>query len=165
MTKAAKSPRARDLAAIHATVKQLGMDDDTYRDMLWTVARVRSAKDLDFVGRKRVLEHLSAIGGRFRRPQNEWSWIDTAPGNNKARLRYIVVLVGKLGIERGKQVRYVEGIAENMDAEIRSAKADGTRNDKVVNVHKPLQMCDWGELGMIINALLKAVQRKERAVA
>jgi hypothetical protein len=162
-----KSPRARDLATIHATVKQLGMDVDTYRDMLWTVARVRSAKDLDFAGRMQVINHLRAIGGQFKRPerpQNEWSWIDTAPGNNKPRLRYIVVLCKKLGIEAGKQVRYVEGIAENMNAEIRHIKSTGDYTE-YRNVRKPLKLCDWGELGMIINALLKAVERKERAAA
>lgn len=161
---AAKSPRARDLAAIHATVKQLGMDDDTYRDMLWTVARVRSAGDLDFAGRKRVLDHLRAIGGRFERPASEWAWIATAPANNQARLRYIVVLVGRLGIERGKQVGYVEGIAKAMNSEIRHIKSTGDYTE-YRNIEKPLQMCNWGELGMIINALLKAVERKERREA
>lgn len=164
---AAKSPRARDLAAIHATVKQLGMDDDTYRDMLWTVARERSAGDLDFAGRKRVLEHLRAIGGQFQRParpQNEWSWIESAPGNNKPRLRYLVVLANKLGIERGKQVRYIEGIAKAMNSEIRNIKSTGDYTE-YRNIEKPLQMCNWGELGMIINALLKAVERKEKREA
>jgi phage gp16-like protein len=61
--------RRRDLAAIHVAKKQLGLDDDTYRDMLWAVGRVRSAADLDFAGRRRVLEHLQACGFRQRRPQ------------------------------------------------------------------------------------------------
>lgn len=54
--------RTRELAAIHAGKRQLGMDDATYRDMLWTVARVRSAADLDEAGRRQVLEHLRARG-------------------------------------------------------------------------------------------------------
>jgi phage gp16-like protein len=60
--------RRRDLAAIHVAKKQLGMDDDTYRAMLWSVGRVRSSGDLDFAGRKRVLEHLQACGFSRRRP-------------------------------------------------------------------------------------------------
>lgn len=58
--------RTRDLAAIHVGKKQLGLDDETYRDMLFTVARVRSAADLDHAGRQAVLEHLRNRG--FARP-------------------------------------------------------------------------------------------------
>lgn len=44
------------------------MEDDTYRDMLWSVARVRSAGDLDHAGRKAVLDHLKACGFNRRTP-------------------------------------------------------------------------------------------------
>lgn len=54
--------RRRDLASIHIAKKQLGMEDDSYRHMLWSVARVRSAGELDFPGRKAVLAHLKACG-------------------------------------------------------------------------------------------------------
>ena len=46
--------RTRELAQIHIARQQLGMDDETYRSVLWTVARVRSAADLDWSGRKRA---------------------------------------------------------------------------------------------------------------
>lgn len=55
-------PRNRELAAIHVGKKRLGLDDATYRDMLWTVARVRSAAELDAHGRRAVLEHMRARG-------------------------------------------------------------------------------------------------------
>jgi len=63
--------RNRDLAMIHIAAQQLGMSDDTYRDMLWSIGRVRSAKDLDQGGRDAVLAHLRACGWRdsgHRRP-------------------------------------------------------------------------------------------------
>jgi phage gp16-like protein len=60
--------RRRDLAAIHVAKKQLGMEDDAYRDMLWTIGRVRSAGDLDFSARKLVLDHLKACGFKYRAP-------------------------------------------------------------------------------------------------
>lgn len=66
------SARARELAAIHVAKKQLGLDDETYRLMLWSVARVRSAADLDHAGRQAVLDHLRARGfrpGRAGRPR------------------------------------------------------------------------------------------------
>jgi len=54
--------RKRELAAIHIAKAQLGLDDGTYRDMLWTVGRVRSAADLDHAGRRAVIEHLRKRG-------------------------------------------------------------------------------------------------------
>jgi phage gp16-like protein len=47
------------------------MDDDTYRQMLWTVARVESSKDLDEAGRRRVLEHLRANGFKGKQPTSK----------------------------------------------------------------------------------------------
>lgn len=67
-----KSARSVEIAKIHigATDRHLidGVDDSAYRDMLWSVARVRSAKDLDANGRRAVLDHLRAIG-----------WVDSSP--------------------------------------------------------------------------------------
>ncbi len=62
----AASIRNRELAQIHIARSQLGMDEDAYRAVLWTVARVRSAKDLDWAGRKQVLDHLKACGFKVR---------------------------------------------------------------------------------------------------
>ena len=61
--------RRRELAAIHIAKKDLAMDDGTYRDMLFAVARVRSAGDLDQGGRTAVIEHLRKSGfARRQRP-------------------------------------------------------------------------------------------------
>ncbi|MCW5657400.1 MAG: regulatory protein GemA [Burkholderiaceae bacterium] len=54
--------RKADLAAIHIAKAALGWDDDFYRDILFTVCRVRSSGDLDHAGRKRFLAHLRACG-------------------------------------------------------------------------------------------------------
>lgn len=58
--------RQAELAKIHIAKKQLGLDDGTYRDMLWTLARVRTASELDEHGRRQVLEHLKSRGFRDR---------------------------------------------------------------------------------------------------
>jgi phage gp16-like protein len=55
-------PRNSGLAQIHIAKAQLRMSDDDYRAMLWGVARVRSAADLDHAGRAKVLEHLKRCG-------------------------------------------------------------------------------------------------------
>ena len=58
--------RNADLAKIHMGAKALGLldehDDGAYRDMLWAVARVRSAAQLDQGGRELVLRHLHGLG-------------------------------------------------------------------------------------------------------
>lgn len=54
--------RKSELAQIHVAKQQLAMADDAYRAMLWAVARVKSAADLDWTGRKRVLDHMAACG-------------------------------------------------------------------------------------------------------
>jgi phage gp16-like protein len=80
---ARRQPAGRniELAKIHIGAAALGLiqgnDREGYLAMLWSVARVRSSKDLDAQGRERVLEHLRACGWadskpfvRGRRPDN-----------------------------------------------------------------------------------------------
>lgn len=62
----AASIRERELAQIHIAKSQLAMADDAYRAVLWSVARVSSAKDLDWAGRKKVLDHLKSCGFKGR---------------------------------------------------------------------------------------------------
>ncbi|MDD2721630.1 MAG: regulatory protein GemA [Gallionella sp.] len=58
--------KRREIAQIHIAKQQLCLDDETYRAMLWSIARVKSASDLDFAGRKKVLDHLKACGFKVR---------------------------------------------------------------------------------------------------
>ena len=61
-----------ELAKIHMAAASLKLitpgDDSAYRDMLWSIARVRSAKDLDIQGRQSVLDHLKSCGWKDSRP-------------------------------------------------------------------------------------------------
>jgi phage gp16-like protein len=101
----ANDTRRRELAAIHIGAQQIGMDDDSYRDMLWAVARVRSAKDLDEAGRRRVLDHLRACGARFKAKGR------TRPAEGKA------ALVGKIRAMLSAANRpdaYGDGMAKRM---------------------------------------------------
>lgn len=52
---------AKTLAAIHVAKKQCGMDDDTYRDFLQREGGVRSARDLDDRGARRVLAAFDGL--------------------------------------------------------------------------------------------------------
>lgn len=58
--------RRRELAQIHVAKTQLAMTDDSYRAMLWAVARVKSAADLDWTGRKQVLDHMKRCGFKVK---------------------------------------------------------------------------------------------------
>lgn len=97
--------RKRELAQIHIAKAQLGMDDETYRAMLWTIARVKSAADLDWTGRKRVLEHMIGCGAKLvgvHRPR--------AAGDRAG-------LVGKIGAQLTQMQlpwEYAHGIARHM---------------------------------------------------
>jgi phage gp16-like protein len=62
----ADKARDREIKLIHIAKRDLQLDDETYRAMLWSIARVRSAKDLDFTGRKKVLDHLKARGFKVK---------------------------------------------------------------------------------------------------
>lgn len=61
--------RNAELAQIHIARAQLGIDEDTYRAILWTVARVKSAKELDWTGRKALLEHFRSKGWKPAPPK------------------------------------------------------------------------------------------------
>lgn len=61
-----KDRRHSELGKIHMGAKQLfGDDEEAYRDMLESVAGVRSAAGLDAAGRRQVIEHLKACGAEF----------------------------------------------------------------------------------------------------
>lgn len=66
MTESAARRRRSELGKIHIGKKQLFDDDGDYRDMLQSVAGVRSAADLDDAGRRSVIEHLKVCGVEFR---------------------------------------------------------------------------------------------------
>ncbi len=85
--------RKSDLSQIHIAKKDLGLDDDTYRDMLFTVTRKRSSKDLDAHERSQVLAHLMAKGWRPKpKQQARPAAADKAP----PQVRLIYALWGSL---------------------------------------------------------------------
>lgn len=107
----ASSQRSRDLARIHCLKKELGLDDGTYRELLWTVARVRSAADLDAHGRQTVIDHMRArqqqhpTGGRGRRYPGRHSRVDDNP-----QLQKIEALLTDMHLPWS----YADAIAERM---------------------------------------------------
>lgn len=58
--------RRRDLATIHIAAKDLALSRSDYECLLWSVARVRSAGDLDAHGRQKVIQHMKSRGFKPR---------------------------------------------------------------------------------------------------
>lgn len=97
--------RSRQLARIHILKAELELDDDAYRNVLWSLARVESAKDLDEHGRGQVIQHLERHRRAFasvNRPR---------PSQDKE------ALVGKIRAllhAQNREERYADGIARRM---------------------------------------------------
>ncbi len=123
MTVRADNSRNRELAQIHCAKRDLALDEETYRAMLWTIARVKSAADLDFTGRRQVIEHLRARGFRYSPPpspsplkgegrNSEWAWVDRAAPERRAMLRKIIMLLRSAEPPRARS--YADAICERM---------------------------------------------------
>lgn len=91
------SLRNRELAAIHCAKRDLRMDDEAYRCMLYAVGRVHSAKDLDAAGRRAVLDHMRAVGGQ-RTPRRRVAQHPGTPHNldRQPMLQKIEALLAEL---------------------------------------------------------------------
>ena len=132
--------KRREITLIHIAKQQLGMDDETYRAMLWTVARVKSSIELDFAGRKKVLDHLKACG--FKVVANEWAFIDKAAADRQPLLRKICAVCRSMKV--GK--RYAEGAARRQ-----------------TGIARKLEMMDQGQLWLLAGVLERTRKHKEEA--
>ncbi len=102
--------RNRELALIHIGASDLGLDDAAYRDVLWRVARVRSAAQLDSFGRRQVISHLRACGWRPARRKS----IPTAGAPAALRSCKQLQKIGRLLAEGDLSWRYADGIVRQM---------------------------------------------------
>lgn len=107
-----KDRRRRDLAMIHIARKELGLDEDTYRAMLWSVARAKSAADLDYQGRRTVLDHLRArgfkgAGGRGRHPGRPKNMGNEDTGGQLAKVEALLA-------DSGRPWGYANAMAKRM---------------------------------------------------
>lgn len=108
--------RKTDLARIHCLKRDLHMDDDGYRDMLFAVARVRSAGDLGIAGRAQVIAHLSNLAHRtlgdrsITVSSNGWAWVNAATPERRPLLRKLAMMLKESG--RGRP--YLDGVATKM---------------------------------------------------
>lgn len=128
----------KDIQLIHIAKQQLGMDDDTYRAMLWACARVKSSTELDFAGRKKVLDHLKGCGFKTTKAAAR-----PAPAKDKAaqvgKIRALLIQLD------GKPDTYADGMARNM-----------------FKVER-FEWCTPEQLGKIVAALSYQIKRRKAA--
>ena len=141
--KARKAIKAHNaVAKIHIAKNQLGMDDDTYRAMLQSVAGVNSSKELTPQGIDAVIKHLKGLGavftvpkGKGKRPHNTYS-----QGDKAKQLQKVEALLTDLGLSWD----YAKAMAKHM------YKKDA------------LEFLSPGELTGIITALVKKQQKQAK---
>ncbi|MGC1400190.1 gp16 family protein [Candidatus Binatus sp.] len=124
----ARGRRNAELAAIHVAVKQLGLDDSTYRALLFATTGHRSAAELDDGQRQQVIELLRSRGFK-RTPAEEkrarrmadnrqlamirglWKKLHYAGALSNPSDRHLSAFVKKLtGIERAEWLAPEEAI-------------------------------------------------------
>lgn len=132
--------RRAELAQIHIAKSQLGLDDETYRAMLWSVGRVKSSSDLDWRGRKAVLDHLKRSGFKVKaKPQSRQ--LDLDAESRKARKLWL--LLGETGELRDTSERalaaYVHRVAKVDDLRF----TDGKQIERVIESLKKWCVRVW----------------------
>ena len=102
-----KDRRKREIQRIQILRRRIGMDEESYRAMLWTQARVESATELDELQRRRIIDMLKA-----KRPtERRWVSPRVKMPEHKARMaRKVCAILGSNGLTH----EYADGIAKQM---------------------------------------------------
>ena len=143
-----KDRRQSELAKIHIGKKQLFDDDGDYRDMLQSVAGVRSAAKLNEAGRRAVIEHLKACGAKFgpARKSGLKRNPPKPPPGTELQIRKIRAMLAEDSLPDS----YAEAILQRMCS----------------HSHRvPLQWASSEQLGKVIAALSYRKRRIERRAA
>lgn len=139
--------RNRELAQIHIAKQQLGLDDDTYRNLLWTVARVGSAAELDWAGRKTVLDHFKSRGWTKRPARKATQSRSLAEDPQSKMIRALWLSLHEKGIVRDPSERALSAYIKRI-----------TRRDA-------LQWLNIKEAAHVIETLKKWLDRAQQEVA
>lgn len=145
---AAPDDRRRELAQIHIAKQQLGMDEETYRAMLWAIGRVKSAALLGAEGRSQVLAHLKSRGFAPKKSTRKvsaetrsgWEWVNNAAPDRQPMLRKIAVMLKA----KSRDKAYVDAMAKQM-----------------FHVER-IEFCQPDQLHRIVSALVFDQRRRER---
>lgn len=101
--------RKDDLACIHCLKRDLGIDTETYRDMLSMVVGVRSSAELDAQGRSRLIVHMRAL-----LPDSKKAAYPGRPHNADAEHRAELLKIEALLTDADKPWAYAESMLKHM---------------------------------------------------
>lgn len=128
---------------IHCAKRELDLSDEVYRDVLWTLSRVRSAADLDSYGRSRLLEHFKHLGWKPRKPKG----VRRNPGQVRVgRDAYLSKITAQL-TELHEEWSYADTIVGRM------FDMDSVR------------FCDESQLRKVVAALYYEIKRRTKRTA
>lgn len=134
------SARHQRLAAIHMGKKALGLDEETYRDLLESAAGVRSAADATEDGLIKILKRMQDAGFD-QRPRRDFGRRPNLPQRDKSEL---VKKIEALLADDGKHWNYALGMARKMFGK------------------ESIEFCSPAELYKIVAALEYAKKRREK---
>lgn len=103
-----KDPRKAAMAQIHIAKKQLGLDDDTYRQMLIAITSKNSCKSMHYSELKQVISHLKKCGF-----QNKPHSFGQRPNPGAGR-RPLMSKVEALLADNGLHWNYAHSMAHHM---------------------------------------------------
>ena len=145
---AAPDARNRELARIHILAKDLRLDRGEYEDLLFALARVRTAAALGDAGRRQVLDHLAKLARKvaIKDPANAAMTHGIKPDVPAERQGQIGKIEALLADAR-RPWNYAESLAK------RICKVDA------------LRFCTAQQLGKIISALSYDAKRRAARAA
>lgn len=138
--------RKSELAMIHVAKKQLGLADDEYRSLLLSVTGKTSSADLDWQGRKKLLDHFKKIGFKVK--------AKTAGRARPAVGADRTAMMGKveaLLADAGRSWSYADGVAKRLFA-------TSSRVERI-------EFCDCPHLAKVIAALAYDAKRRAAKAA
>lgn len=142
----AEALRKRELAMIHVAKKDLALPDDEYRSLLLVVTGKSSSADLDWQGRKKLLDHFKKAGFKVKAKAGARPLPGVAP-DRMPRMRKIEALLA----DAGRSWAYADGVAKKLFATT-------TRIERI-------EFCDGDHLAKVIAALIYDAKRRAKKEA
>lgn len=135
-----------NLAKIHIAKKDLGLDDDLYRDILYTQFKKRSSRDLSDLQCLKLLQHFESIGWKQASQAEKQKQSHGRKPHNMSKSAYLSKIEALLA-EAGRSWAYANGMARHM------YKIDD------------IQFCEPDQLRGVVAALVKNAKKEGRRVA
>lgn len=138
--------RKAELAKIHLAKKDLALPEDEYRSLLLLVTGKTSAKDLDWQGRKKLLDHFKKIGFKVKaKPAGRAR--PNVGTDRAARMRKVEALLA----DAGRSWAYADGLVKKLFASTTGVER--------------IEFCDGDHLAKVIAALTIDAKRRAKKAA